>query len=198
MVFVLFALIIFAFLLLGAIVFLACIPLPSMRRFALSAAFWVALWGPCTVVFFVLAGIGLVAGSVLMKAGNMQWTNTPKLLGELGWSYVVVGATIIAVVATCGAWLHQMLIHRFTFALFRIYATAISAAIGSVFGCALGWWMAAKESTYLGLWSWPLGIIVFSAGFGTAAYKAARALRGKAPTRFTWITPEEFAGSDEP
>jgi hypothetical protein len=179
-------------------VFVACVPLPRTRRFALSAAFWVALWGPCTVALAAIAGIGLLAGSVPMKAGIIQWTNTPKLLGELGWSYVVVGATITAVLATCGAWLHQMLIHRSTFALFRIYATAVSAGIGGVLGCALGWWLAAKENSYLGLWWWPLGIIVISAGFGTAAYKAARALRGKAPTRFTWITPEEFAGCDEP
>lgn len=198
MVFVLFALIIFGFLLLGAIAFLACVLLPPTRRFALSASFWVAFWGPCTVLLMVLAGIGLVAGSALMNAGKVQWTNAPKLLGELGWSYLIVGALITSLVATCAAWLHQLLIHRFTFALFRIYATVISAGIGSVFGCSLGWWIAAKEHTYFGLWWWALGTIILVAGFGTAAYKTARALRGEPPTRFTWITPEEFAGSEEP
>lgn len=198
MIFILFAGIIFAFLLLGAIVFLACILLPPTRRYALSVAFWVALWGPCSVLLIVLAGVGLLSGSVLMNAGNLQWPNAPKLLAAVGWSYLIVGATITIVVATCAAWLHQFLIHRFTFALFRIYVTAISAGIGSVFGWALGWWIAAKEHTYLGLWWWPLVTLVLTAGFGTAAYKAARALRGKAPTRFTWITPEEFEGSEEP
>lgn len=197
MIVIVFAGIIFAFLLLGAIVFLACVLLPPTRRYALSAAFWVALWGPCSVLLIVLAGIGVVSASVLVNAGNLQWPNAPKLLEVFGWSYLIVGATITTVVATCAAWLHQFLIHRFTFALFRIYATAISAGIGSVFGWALGWWIAAKEHTYHGLWWWPLVTLVLTAGFGTAAYKTARALRGRAPTRFTWITPEEFEGSEE-
>jgi len=198
MILILFALIIYAFLLLGAIVFLACVLLPPTRRFALSAAFWVALWGPCTVLLMAFAGIGLVAGSALMNAESLQWTNAPKVLGELGWSYLIVGASITSLVTTSVAWLHQKLIHRVTFALFSVYASAVSAGIGSVLGCALGWWLAAKEHTYLGLWWWPLATIVWAAGFGAVAHKTTRALRGKAPTRFTWITPEEFAGSEEP
>jgi hypothetical protein len=197
MIVILFAGIIFAFLLFGAIVFLACALLPPTRRYALSVAFWVALWGPCSVLLIVLAGIGVLSASILVNAGNLQLPNAPKLLEGLGWSYVIVGATITTVVATCAAWLHQFVIHRFTFALFRLYATAISAGIGSVLGCALGWWIAAKENSPPGLWWWPLVTLVLTAGFGTAAYKTARALRGKAPARFTWITPEEFEGSEE-
>jgi hypothetical protein len=34
--------------------------------------------------------------------------------------------------------------------------------------------------------------------FGMGAYRGAGRLRGEAPTRFTWISPEEFAGSKEP
>jgi hypothetical protein len=39
-------------------------------------------------------------------------------------------------------------------------------------------------------------MLILILGFGIAAYKGARGLRGEAPTNFTWITPEEFAGSD--
>jgi hypothetical protein len=125
----------------------------------------------------------------------MQWTDAPKLLAAFGWSYVVIGALSTTVVATCVAWLHQKLMHRLTFALFRLYAMAVSAGIGSVLGWFLGWWMMAKGTGHIALWWWIPTMLILTAGFGLAAYKGARGLRGKAPTRFTWISPEEFAGS---
>jgi hypothetical protein len=197
MLLVLLALIVFAFLFLGSIVFLACIVLPPTRRYALSTAFWFAVWGPCSVVLMMIAGLGLVAGALVMKTGSMQLTDAPKLLAAFGWSYVMVGALITTTVATGAAWFHQMLIHRFTFALFRLYATVISAGIGSVLGWSLGWWIVAKGITHPGLW-WVLEMVILIAGFGIAAYKGARGLRGKMPTKFTWISPEEFAGSHKP
>jgi hypothetical protein len=198
MLLVLFTLIVFACLVLGSIAFLVCVLLPPARRFALSTALWFAVWGPCSVLFMVIAGLGIVVGALVMKHGNIQWTDAPKLLAAFGWSYVIIGALITTGVASCAAWLHQLLIHRFTFALFRLYAAAISAGIGSVLGWFLGWWMLAKGIAHFGLWWWALAMLIFTTGFGAAAYKSARALRGKAPTRFTWISPEEFAGSDKP
>jgi hypothetical protein len=196
MILVLFAVVVFAFLIIGSVAFLACVLLPPTRRYALSTALWFAVWGPCSVALIVLAVLGLASGSLLMKAGNMQWTEAPKLLAALGWGYVIVGALITTVAATCAAWLHQVLMHRLTFALFRLYAMAVSAGIGSVLGWFLGWWMMAKGTGYIGLWWWIPAMLILTAGSGTAAYKGARALRGKAPTRFTWISPEEFVGSD--
>jgi hypothetical protein len=197
MILVVFALLIFAFLLLGSIVFLVCALIPSTRRYALSAALWCAVWGPCSVGLIAVAGFGIAAGALMMKASSSHWTDAPKLIAALGWSYIIIGALITICVATGAAWLHQMLIHRFTFLLFRIYAAAVSAGIGSVFGWALGWWIAARESQQ----HWVVSLFILFlliAGFGTAAYKGARGLRGKAPTRFTWITPGEFAGSNDP
>jgi hypothetical protein len=196
MILVLFAVVVFAFLVLGSVAFLVCVLLPPTRRYALSVALWFAIWGPCSVVLIVLAGFGLVAGSLLIKAGNMQWTDAPKVLAAFGWGYVVVGALITTVVATCIAWLHQFLVHRFTLALFRLYASTVSAGIGSVLGWSLAWWVAMKGITHLGLWWWVLAMLILTVAFGVAAYKGARGLRGKAPTRFTWISPEEFEGTD--
>ncbi|MGA7858994.1 MAG: hypothetical protein WCA11_13755, partial [Terracidiphilus sp.] len=198
MLFVLIALIVFVFLVMGSIAFLICVLLPPTRRYALSAALWFAVCGPCSACFVVIAGLGLAGGALVMKAGKMQWTDSPRLLGTLGWSYLVVGALVTIGAATGAAWLHQWLIHRFTFALFRIYVTAVSAGIGSVLGWWLGWWMTAKGVNHLGVLWWALGMLIFIQGFGVAAYKNARRLRGKAPTGFTWISPEEFAGSDNP
>ena len=149
MVLVLFAIVVFAFLLLGATAFVLCVLLPRTRRYALSVAFWFALWGPCLVALMTLAGLGLVAGALVMRAGNMQFIDTPKLLATLGWGYVTFGALITACISTGAAWLHQKVVHRFTFFLFRIYATAVSAGIGSVFGWFLGWRTAGRVPIHL-------------------------------------------------
>ncbi len=151
---VLFVIVVFTFLLLGSTAFVLCVLLPPTRRYALSVAFWFALWGPCLVALMTLAGLGLVAGALVMRAGNMQLIDAPKLFAALGWGYVTVGALITACISTGAAWLHQKVVHRFTFFLFRIYATAVSAGIGSVFGWFLGWWAAARAPIHLGLGLW--------------------------------------------
>ncbi len=198
MLLVLIALFVFAFLVMGSSAFLVCVLLPPARQYALSAALWFAVWGPCSAGLLVLAGLGFAGGALAMKAGNMQWSETPRLLGALGWSYVIIGVLVTIGVATCAAWLHQWLIHRFTFALFRLYATFVSAGIGSVFGWSLGWWMMAKRVGHPGVWWWALAMLLLIVGFGAGAYKSARSLRGKAPVGFTWISAEEFAGSENP
>jgi hypothetical protein len=195
MVLVLFALTVFGFLLLGSVAFLICALLPWMRRYALSTALWFAVWGPCAVVLMLVAGMGVVTGALVMKAGGTYAVNAPRLASAVGWTYLIAGSLAIAAVATGVAWLHQKLIHRFTLALFRLYAAAVSAGIGSVLGWCLGWWIAAKgASAHEFLW-WVTGMVALMAGFGLVAYVGARGLRGNAPTRFTWITPEEFAGN---
>jgi len=141
----LFAIIIFVFLLLGSLVFLACVLVPPTRRYALSAALWCAVWGPCSVGLMVLAGLGLIAEAFITKDGDMQRFHTPKLVAAFGWGYLILGVVTTTAIATGTAWLHQALVRRLTFALFRLYATAVSAGIGSVFGWGLGWWMMEKE-----------------------------------------------------
>jgi hypothetical protein len=198
MVLVLFAIVVFAFLLLGSTAFVLCVLLPPTRRYALSVAFWFALWGPCLVALMTLAGLGLVAGALVMRSGNMQLIDASRLFATLGWGYVTVGALITACISTGAAWLHQKVVHRFTFFLFRIYATAVSAGIGSVFGWFLGWWAAARAPIHLGFGLWVFEMFILIGMFGMGAYRGAGRLRGEAPTRFTWISPEEFAGSKEP
>lgn len=191
--------IVFAFLVLGSIAFVVCILVPPTRRYALSTALWFATWGPCFAGLSVLALLGIAGGSYAIKAGFMsiQWPPVPGFMTALRWGYLSAGGLFTAAVATGAAWLHQKLLHRFTFALFRVYAAAVSAGIGSVFGWCLGWWIETKE-IQLGLWLWVVAMLTLIFGFGAAAYKGARGLRGNAPTRFTWITPDEFAGSDGP
>ncbi len=188
------ALIVFFFLVLGSVAFLVCILVPRGRKYALSIALWIAIWGPCCVVLLILIILGIVAGGFAFRATQMRWEDAPKLFSTLGWGAIIVGGILTCVVASIAAWLHQALIHRFTFALFRLYATLVTAGIGSVFGwLSLGLamaWSPFPHAVWLAGFMLPILMVVFGAG----AYQHARALRGNAPTGLTWITPEEFAG----
>lgn len=190
-----FAGIVFLFLVIGSIVFLLCLLVPRTRQYALSAALWCAMWGPCSVGLMVLAGVGLITAAFVTKAGDFQTFHAPRLLSAFGWGYLIAGILITIVVATISALIHQAVVRRLTLALFRLYATAVSASIGSVFGWSLGWWMMTRElSGYVWLFVWGVCMLALIAGFGVAAYKGARGLRGEAPRRFTWISPAEFSG----
>jgi hypothetical protein len=196
MILILLAVVVYAFLLLGSLVFLVCALVPPMRKYALSAALWCAVWGPCSVALMTLAGLGLVAEAFITKTGDVQSLHSPRLLAAFGWGYLIVGALATTAVATGIAWIHQKLVRRFTFALFQVYAATVCGGIGSVFGCALGLWMMREEFTRHGLlWS-GLGTLFLVVVFAMAAYRNAGRLRGAAPTTFTWISPDEFAGTD--
>jgi hypothetical protein len=190
----LFAIIVFLFMVVGAAVFLICVVVPPFRRFALSAALWCVTWGPCSVALMTLAGLALVADAFITKNGSAQSLHSPKLLSVFGWGYLIAGALSTAAVATVAAWLHQFIVRRFTFALFRVYATLIVAGIGSVFAWALSWWMLSRDTSHV--WAWSLlSMLVLVAGFGAAAYRGARGLRGGAPKNLAWVSQEEFTGS---
>jgi hypothetical protein len=190
----LFAMIVFLFLLVGAVAFLICVLVPPLRRYALSVALWCAVWGPAAVALMTLAGLALVADAFITRNGDLQSFHSPRLLSVFGWGYLVAGALAAATAATAVAWVHQFVVRRFTFALFRLYATAVVAGIGSVLGWSLSWWLLSRDVAYT--WAWSLFTMPVLVGcFGLAAYKGARGLRGEAASSFSWVTPEEFIGS---
>jgi len=180
-------------MLIGAVAFLICVLVPPVRRYALSVALWCVIWGPCSIALMTLAGLALVAAAFITKSGDVQSFHSPRLLSVFGRGYLIAGVLSTAAVATVAAWLHQFVVRRFTFALFRLYATVVVAGIGSVFGWCISWWMLSREVPYV--WTWSLlSMLVLVAGFGAAGYKGARKLRGEAPRDFTWVSPEEFTG----
>jgi len=194
MLLLLIAMTIFFFLLVGAVVYLAFVLIPPLRKYALSAALWCATLGPTSVALMLAAGTTLAVGAFIMNSGHSQWEIAPKLLSTIGWGYLVLGTLLSACFATAVAWLHQVIVRRFTFALFRLYASAVSAGIGSVFGWSVSWWMLSKQIPYGWLFWIPLMLALILV-FGAAAYKGARRLRGEAPTNFTWISQDEYAGT---
>jgi hypothetical protein len=186
--------IVFVFLLLGSVVFVVCLLIPRARRYALSAALWCAMWGICSATLIVIAVGGLITTSLVAEVGSVPSFDAPRLLSSLGWAYLIIGVLLTAVAATSAAWVHQVVAKRLTFVLFRLYATVVAAGIGSVFGWSLGWWTATMSLGSYGWLLWGVGMLLLVSGFGIAAYKGARRLRGHAPKNFTWISEEEFAG----
>jgi hypothetical protein len=183
----------FFFLVLGAVQFLLCVAVPRLRKYALSAALWWAVWGPCTVGLMSLAGLALLFRALTEKDGDVVHIH-PHLVSGIAWGYLILGGIGTAAVATVLAWLHQAIVRRFTFALFRLYATAVTAGIGSVFGWCFSWWMLGEQVSYG--WAVSLCVMLFLViGFAVLAYKGARALRGSAPTKLTWVTSQEFEGT---
>jgi hypothetical protein len=191
------AVLIGAFLSLGALVFVVCALIPPTRRFALSAALWCAVWGPCTAGWMMLAGIGIVANAFMAWDGDSGSFHAPKLIATFGWAYLMMAILTTALVATGTAWLHQKIVRRFTFALFRLYAAAVAAGIGGVAGLILACWRQWAGTPPYDVFGWIAGILILAVGFGYMAYKHARHLRGKAPTNFTWISPEEYTGAGQ-
>jgi hypothetical protein len=192
MILILFALIIYIFLLVGALVFVCCVAVPHSREHALSAALWCAVWGPCIVALVILAGFGLIISS--LAKDHSHFGQLVQLLLAIGPAYAIVGLLGTIVVASVIAWFHQLLVDRMTFFLFRIYACVVSTGIGSIWGLAFIFWLGGRGLLPLGV----AVMLLLCAGFGYCGFRWAHLLRGGPPQGFTWITPEEFAGTQKP
>jgi hypothetical protein len=101
--------------------------------------------------------------------------------------------------ATGIAVVHQFVIQRLTFALFRLYAGFVTGGVAVLWGSLVG----AVVASYLDA-PWEIafvvvGGLVVALGWGGArlGFRIARRLRGRAPLRFTWITEDEFYGTSE-
>jgi hypothetical protein len=194
-----FAAVIYVFLLQGALAFVACVLVLPARKYALSVALWFAVCGPCLVGIALLAILGIVARNSMARSESLQAFASPAWFAAIRWGYLTLGVSVTAAVATAVSWVHQKLVRRFTFALFRLYATGVCAGIGSVFGVLLGlliWQFHGKMDAVYGYLLWGAGTLVLMATFAKVAYDHAGGLRGAAPTIFPWVTPEEFAGTD--
>ena len=92
------------------------------------------MWGPCSVVLMLIAGVGLIATAFITKTGDAQTLHYPRLLSAFGWSYLAVGVLITIAVSTGTAFIHHALVARFTFALFRLYAAVVSSGVAAYSG----------------------------------------------------------------
>lgn len=187
----------------GLAVFLVCVAIPWLQRYALSAALWFVALLP-GLLLWLLIGVGASLGqdALLRELSSPHWETslwhifgTPAAqttLIAIGMAGTIVMATIIAVV-------HQFVIQRITFALFRLYAGFVTAGAAVLSGSLVG----AVVATYLEA-PWEVAFVVVTTmvtalGWGGAKLgsRIARRLRGRAPLRYTWVTEAEYYGNQE-
>jgi hypothetical protein len=190
------AIIVFLFLAVGAAVFVVCWVIPPLQRYGLSAALWCVVWGPFTVAWLILAGLILIANHFVMQIPQSPNFHLPALPPRGLWSsYAIVWLMATSLIATLASWIHQKIIHRMTMALFRIYAGLVSAAIGSVWGWCLCFWLINREQIPHTFLIWISAMTALCVGFGYAGFRWASRLRGDPPKSFPIITKEEFEGT---
>jgi len=191
------------FLVGGLAVFLLCLAIPWLQRFALSAALWCLALLP-GLLLWLLIEVGAEFGQEALgrRLSYPHWElslwhafGSPAAQTTLiaaGMAGTIVLATTIAVV-------HQFVIQRVTFALFRLYAGFVTGGVAVLWGSLAG---AIVASTLDAPWEVALvvvGGLVTALGWCGAVLgcRIARRLRGHAPLRFTWITEDEFYGTLE-
>jgi len=184
----------------GLAVYVICVAIPWLQKYALSAALWFLALLP-GLLLWLLIGVGALVGQDAVGRGmySPRWEmsfwhvfGSPAArvtLTAIGITGIVVMATIIAVV-------HQFVIHRLTFALFRLYAGFVTGSVAVLSGSLVG----AVVATYLEA-PWEVAFVVVTtlvAALGWAGarlgIRIARRLRGRAPERYTWVTEAEYYG----
>ena len=184
----------YAFLLLGAFMFVTSFAARPLRKYALSIALWCAAMGPCVVALMLFAGLALLAEGFSHDYRGINLHELP-IVGQTFWkAYGIVGLLGSAVTCTFISWFHQFVIHRMTFALFRHYTTAVCTGMGSVWAILLAPCLEDIPLPYR-IPIWILGFIFLCLGFGYLGFRSASSLRGNAPEKFTWVTASEFAES---
>jgi hypothetical protein len=184
----------FAFLAMGAFVFVLRATAPPLRKYSLSAALWCATLGPCSVVWTVGAGLALVANGIAMQAAQTRSIHLPELPKGIGPGYIVFGLVGSLFTATVVAWVHQKAIRQMTFALFRIYAGLVAGGIGTVWGWCLGFWLLLNTQLHYRFALWGLAMAALCGGFGYTGFHWARLLRSKSPTIPGLVSQAEFEG----
>ena len=142
----------------------------------------------------MFAGLALLAEGFSHDYRGLDLHELP-ILGRTFWkAYGVVGLLASATACTFLAWLHQFIIHRMTFAVFRLYATVVCTGMGGVWAILLSIFLGADDVPYR-IPIWILGSILLCLGLGYLGYRFARTLRGSAPQTLTWLTSAESEGS---
>lgn len=188
------------FLVGGLVVFVVCLTIPWLQRFALSAALWFLALLP-GLLLWLLIEVGAAFGqeAVVRQLSYPRWEMPlwhAFSSSAAQMTLIVVGMAGTIVMATGIAVVHQFAIHRTTFALFRLYAGFVTGGVAVLWGSLVG----AVVASYLDA-PWEVAFVVVTTlvialGWGGARLgsRIARRLRGRAPKRFQWISEDEFYG----
>ncbi len=191
------------FLVGGLAVFLVCVTIPWLQKYALSAALWFLALLPGLLVW-LLIGVGAALGheELVRQLSSPKWEiSLWHIFGSQAaqTTLIAIGMAGTIVMASGITVVHQFVIQRITFALFRLYAGFVTGGAAVLWGSLLG----AVVATYLEA-PWEVAFVVVTTmvtalGWGGAKLgsRIALRLRGRAPLRYTWVTEAEYYGNQE-
>jgi len=185
---------VFPFLTLGCIAFLACSAIPPLRRYALGASLWCAACIPCLIATFITYGLAILGLTKLRPL--LRW-NGSHMVGFfkpswIGWLFFTIMLIAVAIASAAIAAIHGIIIRRMTFALFRIYLAAVSFGVG-VLSCLIISFVFAMDllepTRYI-----PIALLTLLSAAGLSYFCSSNAVhfRGTHPKYFPIVTPAEF------
>jgi hypothetical protein len=177
------------FLAIGCGSFVVCALVPRLRRYALGVSLWFLVWALLSPGMLLLNTVGLG----ILAQGH---AHVIVPLNEFAWHHVkliaVANALVVAVIATGFALLHGWMIRRVTFALFKVYLTAVSGGVGLLFS-SLAALLLLVDSVGSAISSLVffvmLGVMLMLAAF---CWRRAEEFREARPERWQPVAAEEY------
>jgi hypothetical protein len=189
------------FLFIGSIAYLLCAVIPPLRRFAMPSSLW--LLSLCIGLYLWISII------LVMALGYDRWNAHAQELHlwhikdfKLPETKAFSIVSIVALVATCLTLaslvtvIHQVIIHRLTLALFRLYVAGVSLGVGITFFLPASVFLATRSSppslqTAAMFAALLLGL---AAALALAFFclKRSSQFRGAYPQNFALVTRDEF------
>jgi len=177
------------FLAIGCGSFVVCALVPRLRRYALGVSLWFLVWAILSPGMLILNTVGLG----ILAQGH---AHVIVPLNEFAWHHVkliaVINALVAAAVATSVAVMHGWLIRRLTFALFKVYLTAVSGGVGVLSSLLVALILLADSvgsaSSSLAFFAM-LGVMLMLAAF---CWRRAGEFRATRPERWQPVAAEEY------
>lgn len=187
-------LLVFPFLTMGCVAFLACSAIPPLRRYALGASLWCVACIPCLIATFIaygLANLGLTKLLPLLKWNDSYGVSFSKASWTV-WLFFTLVLIVVAIASTAIAAIHGVIIRRMTLALFRAYLAAVSFGVGVLICLIISFFFAMdllEPTRYI-----PVGLLTLLCAAGLSYFCSSHAahFRGRHPERFPIVTREEF------
>jgi hypothetical protein len=184
----------FPFLAMGCVCFLLCAVIPPLRRFALSSSLWCVACVPCLFAILaavVLWSLGVDALQRLMKP-DFGASLSLHQTSWLGWLVAISTFVFTVVGATAITFIHGIIVHRLTLALFRLYVAIVSFGVG-ILTCSFVLFAFAMHLLSLTAFlPAALASLLAASALAYACFRNAAGFRGSYPQRFPVVTPEEF------
>jgi hypothetical protein len=179
----------------GVIAFLICATLRPLRRFAFSSALWFVALLPAVFGSLLLLGLGKAATEQMVSSRSLFIQPLLKLVQSRVVGNIATVVTVLLVIAFASivAILHQTLIHRITFALFRIYVAGVGFGIGLLIWLLIlvGIGSAGIEISHTAT-AFLLLMLTLAAGTSFLCYRYAQSFRGTYQRNLPVVSPEEF------